>query len=89
MIKDASSAATTAPSTAMNAPLDNLWAPVPRDSGAHGPFDRRAEASSLELWLDIHRWSLGAAALCAAALAGAAAHSAAAQRGTPWRRLLA
>ncbi|XXT32945.1 SDR family oxidoreductase [Sorangium sp. So ce448] len=68
--------------------VDDLWAPVPGDFGAHGPFDRRAKPSSLELWLDLHRGSLGAFALCAAALVGFGARSAAARRASPWRRLL-
>lgn len=67
---------------------DNLWAPVPWDFGAHGPFDRRAKTSSLQLWLDLHRRSLGVVALCAAALVGVGARRAAARRAASWRRLL-
>jgi len=34
---------------------DNLFAPVERDFGAHGTFDRRAKNFSIELWLDKNR----------------------------------
>ena len=34
---------------------DNLWAPVPGDHGAHGPFDDRAATFSAELWTRRHR----------------------------------
>ena len=34
---------------------NNLWSPVDRDFGAHGDFDDRAHADSLQLWLDTHR----------------------------------
>ncbi|MDC0683639.1 hypothetical protein POL72_38280 [Sorangium sp. wiwo2] len=67
---------------------DDLWAPVQGDFGAHGPFDRRSKPSSPELWLDLHRGSLGAFALCAAAVVGFGARRAAARRASPWRRLL-
>src|SRR5262249_35054421 len=43
---------------------DNLWAPVDRDFGAHGDFDRRAHAFSWQLWLDKNRrllFGMGAA----------------------------
>jgi len=43
---------------------DNLYAPVPGDHGAHGRFDARAQRTSLQLSLNLHRWPL---------LAGAAA----------------
>jgi NAD(P)-dependent dehydrogenase (short-subunit alcohol dehydrogenase family) len=39
----------------------NLWAPVPGDHGAHGPFDNRAHKGSPELWASIHRGSVAAA----------------------------
>ncbi|MCG3117845.1 MAG: SDR family oxidoreductase [Candidatus Manganitrophus sp. SA1] len=41
----------------------NLWEPLPGDHGAHGIFDRRAKAKSLQLWVTTHRgWAaLGAA----------------------------
>jgi NAD(P)-dependent dehydrogenase (short-subunit alcohol dehydrogenase family) len=45
----------------------NLWAPVPGDHGAHGPFDDRAHARSAQLWASAHR------GLVAAAIAGVAA----------------
>jgi short-subunit dehydrogenase len=31
---------------------DNLWSPVDRDFGAHGDFDNRAHAFSLQFWLN-------------------------------------
>jgi NAD(P)-dependent dehydrogenase (short-subunit alcohol dehydrogenase family) len=34
---------------------NNLWEPVPRDFGAHGPFDAEAKTSSLQLWADKNR----------------------------------
>lgn len=34
---------------------DNLWEPVPGDHGAHGEFDRKAHARSLQWWLTTHR----------------------------------
>jgi hypothetical protein len=40
---------------------DNLWAPVPGDHGAHGPFDERAKGRSLQLWASTHRSSLATA----------------------------
>ena len=33
----------------------NLWAPVPGDHGAHGNFDARAKAWSLQWWMSRHR----------------------------------
>lgn len=49
---------------------DNLWAPLPGDRGAHGPFDDRASSRSTHFWLATHRaWALlgcGLAALAAA-----------------------
>jgi short-subunit dehydrogenase len=47
---------------------DNLWAPVPGDHGAHGVFDDRAHAGSIQLALSTHR-----PAALLAMLAGAAA----------------
>jgi NAD(P)-dependent dehydrogenase (short-subunit alcohol dehydrogenase family) len=49
----------------------NLWAPVPGDHGAHGRFDDRAHARSLQLWATTHRGTV--AGLAGAALAGLAA----------------
>jgi hypothetical protein len=49
--------------------IDNFWAPVPGDRGAHGRFDACAEPHSIELWLTLHRWWLGAALLGIGALA--------------------
>ena len=49
---------------------DNLFEPVPGDSGAHGVFDRRARRFSWQLWLDEHR-GLCAGAMLACAAVGA------------------
>lgn len=40
---------------------DNLFQPVPGDHGAHGRFDQRARTSSWELWMAIHRRTIGLA----------------------------
>ena len=48
--------------------LNNLWEPVPGDPGAHGAFDKRAKAHSLQLWANLHR---GALALVGLGVAGA------------------
>ena len=48
---------------------NNLWAPVPGDAGAHGRFDARASASSLDEALMKKRGILTAAGLAAAGLA--------------------
>ena len=42
---------------------DNLFAPVPRDYGAHGRFDARARSSSAESWMVKHRGAALAGAL--------------------------
>ena len=34
---------------------DNLWEPVPGDHGAHGTFDSRSKAYSLQFWLSKNR----------------------------------
>jgi NAD(P)-dependent dehydrogenase (short-subunit alcohol dehydrogenase family) len=34
---------------------NNLWKPVPGDHGAHGTFDERAQAYSIQFWLNKHR----------------------------------
>jgi NAD(P)-dependent dehydrogenase (short-subunit alcohol dehydrogenase family) len=47
---------------------DNLWAPLPGDHGAHGPFDASARSRSLQLRFEEHR----GLALLAAGAAGAA-----------------
>jgi NAD(P)-dependent dehydrogenase (short-subunit alcohol dehydrogenase family) len=52
---------------------DNLWAPVPGDHGAHGRFDDRAHASSLQVWATKRRRWLALASVTAVALAGLAA----------------
>jgi NAD(P)-dependent dehydrogenase (short-subunit alcohol dehydrogenase family) len=39
---------------------NNLWAPVPGDHGAHGPFDERAHPRSPQLWASTHRGLVGA-----------------------------
>jgi NAD(P)-dependent dehydrogenase (short-subunit alcohol dehydrogenase family) len=55
---------------------DNLFAPLPGDHGAHGPFDREARRYSPQLWASKHRGPLGllgiglAAALLGSALLG-------------------
>jgi NAD(P)-dependent dehydrogenase (short-subunit alcohol dehydrogenase family) len=42
---------------------DNLWEPVPGDHGAHGTFDRRASATSPQLWASMNRnWLMMAGA---------------------------
>ena len=48
--------------------LNNLWEPVPGDPGAHGAFDARAKAHSLQLWANLHR---GVLALVGVGVAGA------------------
>lgn len=49
---------------------DNLWQPVPGDHGAHGEFDKRASAASLQLWGSMNRqWLM----MAGAGLAGLAA----------------
>jgi NAD(P)-dependent dehydrogenase (short-subunit alcohol dehydrogenase family) len=47
---------------------DNLWEPVPGDHGAHGSFDDRSRAFSLQTWLNLNR-GLVAGVLAAAGLA--------------------
>jgi short-subunit dehydrogenase len=37
---------------------DNFWEPVPGDLGSHGPFDRMARQSSVQLWATKHRGTL-------------------------------
>jgi NAD(P)-dependent dehydrogenase (short-subunit alcohol dehydrogenase family) len=51
---------------------DNLWKPVSGDHGAHGRFDSRARAHSIELWLRTNLPWLGITSLgvLAAVLAG-------------------
>lgn len=49
---------------------NNLWEPVAGDRGAHGDFDDRAQDSSWQLWLEMHR---GPVAAAAAGVAGVAA----------------
>ncbi|HBY98948.1 MAG TPA: short-chain dehydrogenase, partial [Chloroflexi bacterium] len=51
---------------------NNLWEPVPGDFGAHGDFDGRAHAQSLQLWADMHRGWLALASVGLAGLAVAA-----------------
>ena len=38
---------------------DNLYEPVAGDHGAHGRFDQQARTSSWELWMAIHRRTVG------------------------------
>lgn len=57
---------------------DNLFAPARGDFGTHGPFDERASAGSVQLWLTTHR---GVAALALVAIgAGLAALAARGRR---------
>jgi short-subunit dehydrogenase len=49
---------------------DNFWAPVERDFGAHGRFDRRARASSVQLWMNKNRNVLAAVGVGVAVAAG-------------------
>jgi hypothetical protein len=37
---------------------DNFWEPIPRDLGAHGPFDRKARRFSIQLWATKNRAAL-------------------------------
>jgi hypothetical protein len=49
---------------------DNLWQAVPGDHGAHGEFDARAHAFSVQNWANLHRgWVLLAGGAAAAAIA--------------------
>lgn len=48
--------------------LDNLYAPVPGDHGAHGRFDAVAHRSSPQLWATMNRGWLALAAVSAGAL---------------------
>ena len=50
---------------------DNLFAPVAGDWAAHGAFDRRAKAKSIQLWATKRRNLLAAGVLAAGAVAGA------------------
>ena len=49
---------------------DNLFAVVPGDPGAHGPYDDGAHTRSLQVWATEHRRALGAAGALAAAAVG-------------------
>jgi NAD(P)-dependent dehydrogenase (short-subunit alcohol dehydrogenase family) len=52
---------------------DNLFAPPPGDPGAHGPYDDRAHARSIQLWATKHRRGLLGATAGALLAASAAA----------------
>jgi short-subunit dehydrogenase len=52
---------------------NNLWEAVGGDHGAHGAFDGRAHAHSLETWADLHRAKLVAGAIALAGLGTVAA----------------
>lgn len=41
---------------------DNVWAPVPEDRGAYGPFDSIAHNKSYTLWASMHRNAIAAVA---------------------------
>lgn len=51
---------------------DNLWSPVDasEDHGAHGTFDDKSHASSIQLWADTHRTALAVGLGVAAGVAG-------------------
>jgi NAD(P)-dependent dehydrogenase (short-subunit alcohol dehydrogenase family) len=44
----------------------NLWDPLPGDAGAHGGFDERSHRRSWQLWMSMHRASVGVAFLAMA-----------------------
>ena len=48
---------------------DNLFHPLAKDFGAHGTFDARARAQSVQFWLDRHRFPIAACLLLGAATA--------------------
>jgi NADP-dependent 3-hydroxy acid dehydrogenase YdfG len=48
---------------------NNLYAPVEKDAGAHGPFDANAHDRTVQVWLARNRSALVAAATAGAALA--------------------
>jgi len=52
---------------------DNLFEPVSRDEGAHGPFDERTRGRSALVWIAKHRKALGAATLAGLGVGAAAA----------------
>ncbi|MGA9633934.1 MAG: SDR family oxidoreductase, partial [Solirubrobacterales bacterium] len=52
---------------------DNLFEPVERDEGAHGPFDGRSRSRSPLLWMAKNRRKLGAVTLAGAGITAAAA----------------
>ena len=54
---------------------DNFWAPVERDYGAHGRFDRQSTSSSPQLWATMHRRLLALVAAGCAAAGAVAAYS--------------
>jgi NAD(P)-dependent dehydrogenase (short-subunit alcohol dehydrogenase family) len=54
----------------------NLWAPVPGDQAAHGEFDDRASARSLQTWATLHRTLVLSIGLAAAAAIAYGARSA-------------
>jgi hypothetical protein len=49
---------------------DNLYEPIAGDHGAHGRFDDRARALSLQLWTSLHRDGLAVLALLGGAAFG-------------------
>lgn len=64
---------------------NNLWEPVPGDHGAHGAFDAKGQARSVQWELSKRREWIGVAALALGVIAGAIA-SRRGQRDEPRRR---
>jgi NAD(P)-dependent dehydrogenase (short-subunit alcohol dehydrogenase family) len=54
---------------------DNLYGPIAGDHGAHGTFDRKSHARSLQVWTTTHRPVAMAALTLASALLGAGLRS--------------
>jgi hypothetical protein len=54
---------------------DNLWAPVPGHQAAHGVFDDRASARSLQAWATTHRKLALSLGLAAVGVLAVGAHS--------------
>jgi NAD(P)-dependent dehydrogenase (short-subunit alcohol dehydrogenase family) len=50
---------------------DNLWGPAPGQYGTHGDFDQQSKNQSIQVWMNMHRGLVGAAALGVAAASAA------------------